>query len=471
MEANLQVLQHERVPLTTLRDFSALFVTYATEYEPLAAFYAGDYRDPAVRRERAARVAAHPRDRAILVEVLQEQNARWGLDAATRKHIEALRDSDSVALVTGQQVGLLGGPLFTLYKALTVGKLARRLADELDRPVVPVFWLAGEDHDYEEVASVTVLKGAEPVTLRLERPDPDYAGPVGRLPLPETIQTLLDELADLLPPTEFQEPLLALLYEIYRPGVSFQDAFARLLKRLVLDEVGLVLIDPDDARLKALARPLFERELTDWETAHARLEAVSRELAARYHVQVQTRPLNLFLLEDHRRIPLDAEPDGFHLRGEDRVLSRAEAWRCCKSARTLQSERPASAALSGLAAAHVCLRGGTGRDRLLGSAQAPVRVGRAADATRLSAGADAAGGTPDRPLAGTLSIAPRSTAGRTGPAFPPPGEGTARRRTGGCFRGGPAATPRTGRPAAAARRTGGSVAGTGHRGLGHRAGA
>jgi len=325
MEANLQVLPHERVPLAALRDFSTLFVTYATEYEPLAAFYAGDYRDPAVRRERAVRAAAHPRDRATLVAVLQEQHERWGLDAATQKHIEALRDPESVALVTGQQVGLLGGPLFTLYKALTVGKLARELANELDRPVVPVFWLAGEDHDYEEVASVTVLQGTEPVTLRLERPDPDYAGPVGRLPLPETIRTLLDELADLLPPTEFQEPLLALLQETYRPGVSLQDAFARLLKRLVPEEVGLVLIDPDDARLKALARPLFERELTDWETAHVRLEAVSRELAARYHVQVQTRPLNLFLLEDHRRIPLDAEPDGFHLRGEGRVLSQTEA--------------------------------------------------------------------------------------------------------------------------------------------------
>ena len=111
MEANLQVLPHERVPLTALRDFSTLFVTYATEYEPLAAFYAGDYRDPAVRRERAVRAAAHPRDRATLVKVLEEQNERWGLDAATRKHIEALRDPESVALVTGQQVGLLGGPV------------------------------------------------------------------------------------------------------------------------------------------------------------------------------------------------------------------------------------------------------------------------------------------------------------------------------------------------------------------------
>ncbi len=324
METNLQVRLHERVPLTVLPGLSSLFVHYATVYEPLAAFYAGDYRKPSVRRELARRTAAHPRDRETLVQVLLVQQERWGLDDPTRKHIEALRDPESVVVVAGQQVGLFGGPLFTLYKALTLVKLAQALADELSRPVVPVFWLAGEDHDYEEVASVTVLKGAEPVTLRLEHPDSTYAGPVGRLTLPETIQALLEVLADQLPPTDFRDPLLALLRETYRPGVSFQDAFARLLKRWMPEDVGLVLIDPDDARLKALARPLFERELTDWETAHRRLEAVSQTLATHYHVQVQTRPLKLFLLTDRRRIPLEVEPAGFRLRNEDRVLSRTE---------------------------------------------------------------------------------------------------------------------------------------------------
>lgn len=317
-------LSSERIPLTALQHFSALFRDYVTAYEPLAAFYAGDYRSPSERRIHAAQVAAHPRDRETLVQVLRAQQERWGLDETTRNHIEALRREDSVAIVTGQQVGLLGGPLFTLYKALTVGKLARWLADELERPVVPVFWLAGEDHDYEEVASVTVLRGSDPVTLRLERPVPDDEGPVGSLTLPETIVALLDELEELLPPTSFREPLMAMLRETYQPGVSFQDAFARLLKRWVPEEVGLVLIDPADARLKALARPLFERELTDWETAHRRLEAVSQMLNERYHVQVQPRPTNLFLLTDHQRIPLDAGPDSFHLRGTDQVRSRAE---------------------------------------------------------------------------------------------------------------------------------------------------
>lgn len=325
METNLQTLQSEWVPLKALRGLTSLFITYATEYESLATFYSGDYRDPARRRQLAERVANHPRARSALVQVLQEQNARWGLDEVTQRHIEALRDPNSVAVVAGQQVGLLGGPLFTLYKALTLGKLARTLTNELGHPVVPVFWLAGEDHDYEEVASLTVLKGSEPITLRLERPDASYAGPVGRLLLPETIQTLLDTLAELLPPTTYQASLLQLLRETYRPGVSLLDAFARLLKQWVPQDLGLVFIDPDDPRLKALAQPLFEKELTDWESAYAQLESVSQKLAASYHVQVQARPVQLFLLDDHRRIPLDATPDGFRLRGEGRGLSRTEA--------------------------------------------------------------------------------------------------------------------------------------------------
>ncbi|CAM3351225.1 bacillithiol biosynthesis cysteine-adding enzyme BshC [Rhodothermus bifroesti] len=324
MTAALRIQQIDRLPLPTLRKLSKLFVTYATDYALLDAFYAGDYRSPSVRRALAKRVAQHPRQRDVLVRVLLEQNTRWGLDAATQANIEALRLPDSVAVVSGQQVGLFGGPLFTLYKVLTLCRLAQALAEELERPVIPVFWLAGEDHDYEEVAALTVLKGAEPVTLRLELPLPGYAGAVGRLPLPASVRDLLAALEALLPATAFREPLMALLNETYQPGVTLQDAFARLLKRW-LPGSGLVLIDPDDARLKALARPLFAQELEDWQTAQAHLEHVSRSLEHAYHVQVRTQPTNLFLLEDHQRLALDAFGEGFRLRGTDRQLSRQEA--------------------------------------------------------------------------------------------------------------------------------------------------
>jgi bacillithiol biosynthesis cysteine-adding enzyme BshC len=324
MTAPYRIQHLDRLPLSRLQKLSRLFVTYATDYAPLDAFYAGDYRSSSVRRTLAERVAVHPRGRDALAQVLLEQNARWGLDKATQAHIEALRLPDSVAVVSGQQVGLLGGPLFTLYKVLTLCRLAHTLGKELERPVVPIFWLAGEDHDYEEVSTLTVLKGAEPVTLRLAPPLSGYAGPVGRLPLPTSVRDVLTELENLLPATEFRDSLMALLRETYQPGVTLQDAFARLIKRW-LPESGLVLIDPDDARLKALARPLFARELEDWQTAQAHLEQVSRALEDAYHLQVRPQPTNLFLLEDHRRVALDAVQEGFRLRGTDRWLSRREA--------------------------------------------------------------------------------------------------------------------------------------------------
>lgn len=313
-----------RLSLARLQQFPALFTQYCTNYDAVADFYAGDFRSPAARQAAAERAARHPRDRDALAEVLLEQNVRWGLSDAARTHIDALRAPDTVAVVTGQQVGLFTGPLYTIYKTITALQLAEQLAHETGRTVVPVFWIEGEDHDFDEIARIHVLQHNDLVELAYDAPDPAGVnlGAVGRIVFSDRITAVLDELDAALPPSDFKAPLMERVRAAYQPGTAIEDAFGKLVRALFPD-TGLVFINPDDARLKRQVTPLFRRELTDYAAAQARIEATSDVLQQEYHAQVHTRPTNLFLLDEAGRLPLDANDDGtFTLRGTGRTLSR-----------------------------------------------------------------------------------------------------------------------------------------------------
>ncbi len=308
-----------------------LFADYCTRFEAVADAYTGNWTDAADRQAAADAAADRPADRTVLAEVLHSQNASWGAGEATRRNIETLRDPDSVAVVTGQQVGLFTGPLYTIYKTITTLKLADDLAELTGQPVVPVFWVEGEDHDFDEIAGTQVLRHNELVDLRYsghaeaDAPADGNLGAVGRLPLADQIGRVLEQLDAALPDSDFKAAVMEPVRAAYAAGTPLEDAFARLLTSL-FDGSGLVLVNPDDRRLKALARPLFRREITDPETSSARVQQAGRRLAeAGYHVQVRTRATNLFLLDDAGRHPIDLRGDGrFELRTDGRTFSEAD---------------------------------------------------------------------------------------------------------------------------------------------------
>lgn len=314
-----------RCPLADLDAFPELFLDYCTNYEAVADFYPGDWTDPTARRAAADRATTRPVDRDTLADVLQEQNAAWGGGDASRQNIDALRDPESVAIVTGQQVGLFTGPLYTIYKTITALQLADEWADETGRPVVPVFWVEGEDHDFEEIATTHVFSRNEVASLSYDPDVSDNPGAVGRLPLTESVETVIDSLDDVLPASDFKPDVMARVRAAYQPGTRLEDAFAHLLRSLFEDD-GLVFMNPDDERLKELTRPLFRQELEDPETPAARVNATSQALRDQgYHAQVHARPTNLFWLGDDGRHAIDHEGDGrFVLRNTDRSVSRKD---------------------------------------------------------------------------------------------------------------------------------------------------
>jgi bacillithiol biosynthesis cysteine-adding enzyme BshC len=305
-EAGLRI---ETLPFARIPHQSRLFLEYLADATALRRYYPNAVR---FHHELAARapevLAAHQTDRAALCDALEEMNARWGAGAETLRNIARLRSPASVAVVSGQQVGLFTGPLYTIYKALSAVKLAGCLTQR-GTEAVPVFWMATEDHDWEEVqaAEFTACDGrlastGMPAALHRE------GSPVGGVMLDETAGEAVQRVLDLLPTTEFLPDLETLLRDAYRPGRTYGEAFARLLTALV-SRHGLVLLDPLDARLKRLAAPLYAEAARRAPDIASAIEARSRQLEADgYHAQVHTSP--------------DAFPLFIHLDGSRRAITR-----------------------------------------------------------------------------------------------------------------------------------------------------
>ena len=264
-----------------------LATDYAFDHANLARFFAGDPATPRAWAEAIQRRHTHTARPADVARVINAQQQRRGAPPAALASAARLADSKTVAIVTGQQAGLFGGPLFTLLKAATTMKLAERIGREHDVAVVPVFWIDAEDHDWAEVSGCTVLDGdLAPHTIKLA--DLPGAGhlPVGRLVLDDRVGHAIDALQATLPHTEFSASLIDDARTAYRTGATMSESFGRLLET-ILGPHGLVVYDAADPAAKPLARQVFEHEL-----AHPGLTA---ELAARagqglveagYHAQV-----------------------------------------------------------------------------------------------------------------------------------------------------------------------------------------
>lgn len=221
------------------------------------------------------------------MSVLHQQQARRASPEAARLAASQLADPRSVAIVTGQQAGLFGGPLFTLLKALSAVKLAKRVQSEYGVPAIPVFWVEGEDHDWDEVSSCSVLDADFHLrAVRLTPPPEANRAPVGSITLDAVVAHTIDELAAALPATEFTGPLLEALRGAYASGVGFADAFARWMEWMTRD-LGLVVFDCSDAAAKPLASKIFVHEARHpgrtWQLAG---DAGEKLAALGYHAQV-----------------------------------------------------------------------------------------------------------------------------------------------------------------------------------------
>lgn len=265
---------------------SRLVSDYAFAFDPLTAFYAGNPADDDAWRDAIARAQHHPRQRTQVAALLETQQRRRGAQPEALTASAALADPRTVAVVTGQQAGLFGGPLFTLLKALTAIREARRVRTELGVPAVAIFWVHGEDHDWDEIKGCRVLDAdAAPRDIGIDRAPGTTDGPIARVTLDASVERAVSALEHALQPTAFTAELLASLRAHYAPGTGMADAFARWIESL-LGRHGLIVFDGSDPAAKPLVADLFARELERGDAARLAADAGRRLEAAGYHAQV-----------------------------------------------------------------------------------------------------------------------------------------------------------------------------------------
>ena len=283
-EAGLRV---ETLPFERIPHQSRLFLDYLRDPVSLRRFYPTAVRLHHELADRAAEVlAAYRTDRQQLCDALEAMNRNWGGTDETLANIARLRETDCLAVVSGQQAGLFTGPLYTIYKALSAVKLAGCLAQR-GTPAVPVFWIATEDHDFEEVSTSEFIGcDCRLASVHVSKEMHKEGAPVGSVRLDESINETVARLLEVLPSTEFIPEVEKLLRETWEPGRGYGEAFARMMTKLT-GRYGLILLDPLDAKLKKLAAPLYSLAASRAPEVASALVERSRELEeAGYHAQV-----------------------------------------------------------------------------------------------------------------------------------------------------------------------------------------
>jgi bacillithiol biosynthesis cysteine-adding enzyme BshC len=306
---------------------SRLFNDFLYDFNRVSKFYQPAGLDISALAARAQQVTAQSFSRDVVADALADQNRRAGAGEQTFANIERLRQKDSVVVITGQQAGLFTGPLYTVFKALTAIKLAEHLRG-LGVNAVPMFWIAAEDHDFEEVNHTRLVnREGGLLTITYAGCPPKEGKPVGHVKLNEKISDNIDELIAALPESEFTPRLAEDLRDSYQAGANFAEAFGRMMMKL-FGKFGVVLINPLDDRLKSVAGEIYANAMSQTPEFAARLVSATAQLeSSGYHAQVYTNPdaVPLFMLDEGRRTAMVRRDDGrFYLKGSEKSFGATE---------------------------------------------------------------------------------------------------------------------------------------------------
>lgn len=297
---------------------SGIAGAYLADAPGIAPFFAGPL---------AQALDAPPKPQTLDADIAAEIHAH---NAAIGVQDPAPLDAPSVYVVTGQQTGLFTGPLYTIYKAITALKLARRIEEKHGVRCTPLFWAASEDHDFEETRAVHLLdRRHQPRKLAYAPPIDVSDRMMCGIPLDGALHALIDEAAAIAPGARDGADVAAFLHESLEAAADFSDWFSRIMARLFRD-TPLQFFAPHLPNARAQATALLEREFQEpAETSRHAMEAAARLAGLGFEAQVRRAPgeCNVFLVDGpHRRkITHDPEGRGFQTAGKDWDPGRALA--------------------------------------------------------------------------------------------------------------------------------------------------
>ncbi|MFP7494190.1 bacillithiol biosynthesis cysteine-adding enzyme BshC [Terribacillus saccharophilus] len=268
---------------------------------------------------------SYPRE--ALVELLRRRNEEWGADAKALANIDKLADSKTVAVVGGQQAGLFTGPLLTLHKITSIIALASEQSEKLGTTVIPIFWVAGEDHDIEEINHIYLPHGNGLKKYKWKQYVTEKIA-ASNIQLDDDLtQAFLQEVIASLPETAFTKDIHRIVSDILVQSDTFVDFFAKLI-HLLYKETGLVLMDSGDAELRQIERPFFRELITKQPEISNGVYAASQKLQQMGYTDVlgaETDDANLFCYIEGERTLLVRDADGkWRGKGDEAVFTEEE---------------------------------------------------------------------------------------------------------------------------------------------------
>lgn len=319
------------IPYASLPGYSDLYIDYVHHFDKVSRFYEFSYDNEGIFKSITTKKDSYNNgsvSRLEICELLKTQNKFFNSGESAFLNIEILKEPDTFAVVTGQQIGMLTGNLYTVIKALNAVELAKNLSLKYPEfKFVPVFWLEADDHDFLEINSINVPgKDGHPVNISylqkgLEKER--YLTPTGRIVIDEYINTFTQTLKDSLVQTEFTEQLFYLINRSYKEGIDLVTAFARFFN-YILGDTGLIFCNPADREIKKILVPVFEKELNTFPETCELVVHKSAELEQKYEPQVKPRSINLFYTYNDNRHLIEMKDDKFSLRNTRQKFEKEE---------------------------------------------------------------------------------------------------------------------------------------------------
>ncbi len=305
-----------------------LFQDYLYNFDNVKRFYNYNFRDEDSYTSVFNNVVKkNPDITAKVNEILKKQYQKVSPSDKTNNNIAKLSKKNTVAIFTGQQLGLVGGPLYTIYKIFTAIKLSEYLSEKFTGfNFVPVFWLAGDDHDFEEVTNLKFIdKNNELKKIYYYDFNNKEAnkGSIGNLKFGNSINDFKTEIKNSIRETEFSKKFFKLLDKILVEGKTFKDSFFDLIFK-IFDDAGLIIFNPQDSEIKELLKPIFLKELNDFNIHSSEVLLTSADLDENYHAQVKVKPINLFYSNETGRHLIEPVNDEFRLKGKRKHITKEE---------------------------------------------------------------------------------------------------------------------------------------------------
>lgn len=266
--------------------FSQIYLDFIEQSEKTKPYY------PAISlKDVADKLDNIDYNRDKVADILIRQNKEFGVSKETHDNIKKLLDKKTVCLFSGQQAGLFGGPLLVLIKALSIVKASKMYSEQLGRDVIPIFWIAGDDHDYEEVNHTWLLDRSSNPTKIVYDSKPEIENPTSELffDKSEALSKSKEELKSILGETDFTVELYRIIDSSYTESDSYVSAFGKLMAKMT-ENTGLIFFNPGDEGAKKLVIDLFKSIIVKQDELHKVLNETNQMIEKEgYHIQVEKK--------------------------------------------------------------------------------------------------------------------------------------------------------------------------------------